>query len=143
VDSIAFFFSKFPGWAGSVPMWGVFAMILITLIKIWPQLRQQGIDERLNIRDRYLERIKDLVADVQHCRDECDAQERRLQAEIDILKDKLNNEAWQRVQGEISLVNTLIQIVDAPQLKAILAALEKRQRTLPPRIVKGDSHEGA
>jgi hypothetical protein len=144
MQEIGVFFDKFPSWLGSAPLWGVFAMILITLIKVWPQLKQQGIDERLNIRDRYLARINEMRTEVaiareevRQCKRDCDAQEVRLQGEIDILKNKLNNEAWQRVQSEISLVNTLIQVVDAPQLKAILAALEKRRTTLPPELIEG------
>lgn len=142
MDEIALFFNKFPAWAGSVPMWGVFAMVLITLIKVWPVLRAQTLAERVNMRDRFLARVKELSAEIKTARDECDTLKRKMQEEIDLLKNKLNNEAWQRIQGEISLVHTLIEIVDAPQLKRILDALERRKTTLPPVILEAH-HEGA
>lgn len=140
MNEVADFFLKFPV-LGSIPMWGVFAAVLIALIKIWPQLKQQSIDERLSIRDRYLLRIKELVQEVKDCRADCEEQERRLQGQIDGLKTKINNEAWQRVQSEISLVHTLIQVVDAPQLKLILDALKARSVTLP-HIIEGADGDG-
>lgn len=149
MNELESFFSHFPTWAGNVPMWGVFAMVLIALIKVWPKLKEIGVNERQGIRDPYIQRIRELADDVKHCRQECDEQERRLRHEIDgvkrgsdereaalkeridVLRTRVNNEAFQRVQSEISLVNTLIQVVDAPQLRTILKALEDRKAILP------------
>lgn len=125
---------KLPPWMGSLPAWSllilVIGWIVLQRVKNQPVIRQQDIDERLAIKSGYIGRITQLEADVLLCRENCDAQEIRLQTKIDRLQDQLNNEAIQRVQGEISLINTLIDVVDAPQLKAILQALEKRQLRL-------------
>jgi biopolymer transport protein ExbB/TolQ len=152
MHELELFFSKFPAWAGSVPMWGVFAMVLIALIRVWPRLRELSIQERANVRDPYLRRIAELAADVKDCREscekqekelreeiaqnkrECDDRETRLKDEIDSLKTKINNEAWQRVQSEISLVNTLVQVLPSAELKLILDALQKRSALMPATV---------
>lgn len=148
----------FPAWIGTLPAWGTFFMVLaaitVAVVRIWPRLKELGITERQGIAQNYINRIIELKADVKECRDNCDAQEARLRKEIDDnrkecdareedlkrqideLKTKLNNEAWQRVQSEISLVNTLIQVVDAPELRVILEALQKRSSLLPAAITK-------
>lgn len=146
----------FPAWIGTLPAWGTFFMVLaaitITTIRIWPRLKELGITERQGIANNYINRIIELKNDVKQCREECDAQEVRLRKEIDDnrrecddreeqlknevdhLKTKINNEAWNRVQSEISLVNTLIQVVDAPELRVILEALQKRSALMPASI---------
>jgi hypothetical protein len=148
LDELRIIWENLRPYIGNAPMWGVFAMALIALIRAWPKLKEIGVNERAGIRDPYLKRIRELAEDVKSCRRECDAQERRLRQEmddnkrecdqrerefkkeIDSLKEKMNNEAWQRVQSEISLVNTLIQVVDAPELRRILEALQKRSATM-------------
>jgi hypothetical protein len=152
LEELRALFSGFPSWAGSVPLWGIFFMAVIALIKAWPKLKEIGVQERQGIRDPYVKRIRELAEDVKQCRKECDEQEVRLRremeekgeahrareeelkGEIDALKNKMNNEAWQRVQSEISLVRTLIQVVDAPELRVILEALQKRSAIMPAEV---------
>lgn len=148
----------FPAWIGTLPAWGTFFMVLaaitVAVVRIWPRLKELGITERQGIAQNYINRIIELRAEVKECRDNCDAQEARLRKEIDDnrkecdareeqlkqevdrLKMKINNEAWQRVQSEISLVNTLIQVVDAPELRVILEALRQRSALLPAEITE-------
>jgi transcriptional regulator of NAD metabolism len=90
-------------------------------------MEQQKIDERLSIKTGYIGRITSLEAAMKKNQEECEKDKEELRDIIEQLREKIRNEAEQRVQGEISLVSTLIQIVDAPQLKAILKALEQRQ----------------
>lgn len=139
-----------PSWIGTPSQLGLLLVvtgsIVLGYIKVLPKLLELKIGERASNKDRYTARVKELKEEVKACRDECDAQERRLQDQIDLLKTKINNEAWQRVQSEISLVHTLIQVVDAPQLKIILAALKQRSSLIPPEILEGagnDDIEGA
>ena len=143
--------NKLPVWAGNIPAWFLAATVIIALIKIWPKMREQGIAERLSIKDGYKDTIKDLEARVEQCHRESRQRERELQDEINTLKLRLSNEALQRIQSEISLVQTLIQIVpDAEQLKNIMAALESRQmrmvrdeRARLDSMKAGDKNEGA
>lgn len=127
--------TRWPSWVGTPSQFGLLVVVLGTIIiawiKVWPKLRQLTIEERASIEDRNQTRIQGLVRDVKECREECREQEVRLTEKIDMLQNKINNEALQRVQSEISLVHTLLEIVDAPQLRLILAALEKRKTLLP------------
>lgn len=123
---------KLPSWVGSVPAWTtlivVIGYILIQVVKNHPVVEQQKITERLNIKEGYVRRISDLEKAVKECQDECKKQQDESAKIIQTLQEKLNNEAMQRVQGEISLVSTLIQIMpDAEQLRRVMAALEARQ----------------
>jgi seryl-tRNA synthetase len=132
---------RLPPWMGSVPAWTTLVMvvgyIIIQWIKTRPAVLQHQIQERLNVSDSNLERIKHLEAAVRQCQLECEQHKTLLNKKCETLQERLNNEAMQRVQSEISLVNTLIQVVDAPQLKIILAALEARQtRMLKVEIVE-------
>lgn len=120
-----------PSWIGTPSQFAVAVMvagsILIAYFKVWPIIRQQNIDERLKTSGNYIERISVLETQVRECEQRSDEREARLQEKVERLQTSLNNEVAQRVQSEISLVNTLIEVVDAPQLRAILKALEQKR----------------
>lgn len=131
MEELAAIMDKWPSWVGGVPALAtliiVIGYIVIQWLKNQPVMAQQKIDERLNIKTGYRDTIARLEQQVHECHEESRERERQLQDEIDVLKARINNEAFQRVQSEISLVNTLIQVVDAPQLQIILKALEAKQ----------------
>lgn len=116
--------------AGWLPLWGIFGMVLIAFIKVWPQLKQQSIDERLSIKNGYIDRIKGLERDVKECRDQCDADTRQLNEHITALQEELYGLRKQHIQEQISFINAITQSVDAPQLKILLQALENGSRAL-------------
>lgn len=116
-------FPEWPAWLGSPSQVVLLVLVVIALIKIWPILQKQVFEARASREGRYGERIRHLEIELHKCHEEC-------AAKIEKLQTKINNEAWQRVQSEISLVSTIIQVVDAPQLRQILAALERRKMTL-------------
>lgn len=126
--------NKLPSWAGNIPVWILLAIVFAGLVREWlktqPVREQQKIDERLKIKEGYIGRINDLEDAVRECQRECEEHKKELRKVIDQLQDRVNNEARQRVQSEISLVSTLLKVVDAPQLKIILDELEKRQTTM-------------
>jgi hypothetical protein len=139
--------NKLPPWAGNVPVWILLAVVIAGLVREWlktqPVREQQKIDERLKIKEGYMGRINDLEDAVRECQRECEQHKKELREVINKLQDRVNNEARQRVQGEISLVSTLLKVVDAPQLKIILAELEKRQTSMALLNVQLLGSEGA
>lgn len=148
--------SKMPDWMGSLPAWATFFVVVGYIVVQWlknqPALRKQESEERQHDRDTDQDRIKRLETLVEECHAQSRIREAELQEEIDTLKMRLSNEALQRIQSEISLVQTLIQIVpDAAQLKAIIAGLESRQvrmvreemNRLNVEKEAGDENEGA
>jgi hypothetical protein len=144
---------QWPTWLGTPSQVGLLVVVFLALIKVWPTLRQQNIDAWLASKQSYVERIKDLERQVKECQadsikkdQDADKRERRLQDEIDALKTKINNEAWQRVQSEISLVSTLVAVVPNAELKIILEALQRRSALLPADVtalgkLEGDAKE--
>jgi hypothetical protein len=117
------FMRSWPSWLGSPSQFALLIIVILALIKVWPIIQKQLMDARAGREGRYSKRIRELEDNLERCHRECGER-------IDKLQTKINNEAMQRVQSEISLVSTIIQVVDAPQLKAILAALEKRKGLL-------------
>ncbi len=143
---------KWPSWMGGLPALATFIMVAGYIIQQWvknrPTMQQQEIDERRARSSTYQGRITTLENQVRECHERSERREAELQGEIDLLKDKINNEAMQRVQSEISLVNTLIQIVPADELKKILTELENRQirlvtiRQLEAKGAEGNDDQG-
>lgn len=109
--------------SGTAPQWGVLFLLAVVVVRTSPQWLTVWSTLKLARQERVAARITELETSVRECREECDRQ-------TDSLHQKLRNEAEQRVQSEISLVSTLVQIVDAPQLRAILTALESRKTIL-------------
>jgi hypothetical protein len=121
---------ELPAWAGTVPQWFMLASILITIVKLYPVVRKQNM-EHANVQvKQYAETCLALRNDVRvltdkliACEDNCDKEIRKLHEEIFGLQR--NN-----IQSQISLVNAIIQSVDAPELKTMLKSLESVQATL-------------
>lgn len=120
-----------PAWVSSVPIWGLFATVLIAVIKIWPTLQAQAISERLAKRDRYITRITELEAAVEECRRQCDEDQENMRVTIDGLRDEIYGLRRQHVQEQISMINSIIESVDSPVLKNLLKTLQSVQSTLP------------
>ena len=126
---------NWPDWIGTPSQLGLLLAFIgsaiIAYIKIFPKVLEIRMTSQQNLQTQDRERITELVAQIKEIEDRCDERERELMAIIDDLKSKINNEAWQRVQSEISLVSTLLEVVPAQQLKQILEALQKRKIVLP------------
>ena len=131
MEELVLFMNGLPDWAGTAPMWLIFGAIVTTLIKTWPVIMERVEMAREGRRAHAGGRIGELEALLDECRKECDRRDEIYKTEIDALKTKINNEAWQRVQSEISLVNTLVQLLPNNELKLILEALQKRSALLP------------
>lgn len=123
--------NNLPPWIGSVPAWSALIIMLgyiaIQALKNKPVLNQQAIDDRHRIKEGYVKRIEVLEAAVKECERKCDEREEIFKEQIEKLQERIRNEAEQRVQSEISLVATLIDVVPAEQLKKVLAALQAKQ----------------
>jgi hypothetical protein len=131
-----------PAWIGTPSQLALLVVvsgsIIIGYIKVLPQILKLRQDERTSKReleaserDRiagyYRTEVQALKERLEACEKKCSDDNTEAQKKIDYLQGRVSNEALQRVQSEISLVNTLIQVVDAPQLRTILTALEKRK----------------
>jgi hypothetical protein len=84
------FLNGIPSWAGNIPVWTLLIIVLGYITIQWqknmPVINQQRIDERLTIKSRYSERITELEAKVEKCREDCAAQETSLRGEITSLQ---------------------------------------------------------
>lgn len=131
-----------PNWVGSVPQWGMFILLLIAVVRTSPQWLGVWSNMKLQASNRVATRITELESNlreahrdydekIQKCRDDCDKQTKFLQDEIGDLEDAIAGMRKQHIQEQISLINTIIESVDAPQLKLFLRTLETVQRNLP------------
>jgi len=115
--------AKIPDWVGTAPQWGMFILLVIAFIRVSPEWLRILVEDQRAKRNRLGGRISELEAEIKRCHNECDQRIRAVQ-----------NELWgqrrQNIQAQISLVNTIIQTVDAPELKKFLAVLENVQATL-------------
>lgn len=112
-----------PVWAGTVPQWGMFVLLAIAVVRVSPQWLSSLLTATQNKRASQGKRITELEEAVRFCREECDRQ-------TEILHNELHGMRRQHVQEQISLINTIIQSVNAPQLKLFLRTLESVQRDL-------------
>ena len=122
-----------PDWLGTIPQWGMFgalAAILIALIKLAPAWRQQTLDQKNKDterddteQDRLREEIRVLREEFRECREECDAQTHALHEEIWGMRK-------QNIAEQISLINIILNTVDAPELKTLLHVLENVKSSL-------------
>lgn len=125
---------SWPTWIGTPSQLGLLlafvGSVFLAWLKVYPKILELNLTDQARKRSELYAHIDRLNAELKTCKDECDAQEVRLKEQIERLVTKVNNEERQRVQSEISLVKILIDIVPAPQLKAILDALQKKDVTL-------------
>lgn len=117
-------------WSG-VPVWGMFLLFLVTLVKTYPIIQRNLLDAREKRESRYSIRIRDLEEAVVICQRTCEADKEEMRKEIRELNEKLVGLRRQHVQEQISLVAAIIESVDNPMLKQMLNALQSVQRTLP------------
>lgn len=116
---------------GTIPQWGMFILLAIAVVRTSPQWLQTLITAAKDRKDRLGKRISELEQKLHDCEEKCDQREAVFKEEIDRLKTKVNNEAWQRTQSEISLVTTLVRILPKPELQQVLEALQRQSRMLP------------
>lgn len=110
-----------------IPLWGAFFVLLGILIRQVVPFRQQKLDhENVQIK-QYADTCTQLRGEVRTALEKLRACEEECDRRITKLQNKINNEAMQRVQSEISLVRTLLQVVPAPELTTVLKALEARK----------------
>lgn len=113
-----------PSWIGTVPQWGMLIVLCIAIVRTSPQWLSALLTAAHNKRASYANRITELEEAVKFCREECDRQ-------TGLLYEEIHGMRRQHVQEQISLINSIIQSVDAPQLKLFLRTLESVQRNLP------------
>jgi hypothetical protein len=81
--------------------------------------RDHIAEEMTALRDN----VASLRAELHACEDEC-------RVKIDKLTEELWGEKRQRVAEQISLINVIVNSVDAPELKMLMKTMESVQRTL-------------
>lgn len=110
------------GW--NLPGYGIFLLMVVTLIKTWPIIQKNLIDARNAREGRYAQRISDLEDDVEGCRKECDDAKEAMRKEMIGMRE-------QHLAEQLSLVRTIIEIFpDAPQLELLVRTLEGGKRAL-------------
>lgn len=98
----------------------ILGLALVALIKAWPILQKNAFDAKEKKAGRYEARIAHLEREVSKCHEEWTR-------EVERLRKELWGEKTQRVAEQISLINLILQSVDAPELKTLLKTLEKIQ----------------
>ena len=79
------------GWADITPF-ALFALIVLTLVKIWPRLKELGNERVTDSEARLTARVESLEAQLERVRLELGEERRRYEKEIQILRHRLNNE---------------------------------------------------
>lgn len=127
-----------PELLGTIPQWITAGSLVTIIIAYWRRgVALKGLQntDSANIRDHYAREVAALRDELRICEEECadrlDLADQRLK--------KLDKELWgekrQRVAEQISLINVVLNSVDAPELKAILKTLESVQMAM--RIERG------
>lgn len=112
------------------PLWGIFLLMIISIIKTYPIIQKNLLDARDKRENRYSERIRELEAAVHACQKECEEHKTELRKQLDGLRR-------QNIQDQISLVSVLVQGTDNPALKKVLETLQSVQRALPVEELPG------
>lgn len=116
-----------PGWitsAGVISILGIVLKWQLGLKKIGLESQQLANADRADARDHIAEEMVALRMNVASLREELHACEEECRVHIDKLTQELWGEKRQRVAEQISLINIIINSVDAPELKNLLKALE-------------------
>jgi hypothetical protein len=132
MDEVGEFFNSFPSWAGSVPLWGLFATVLVTLIKTWPIIMERVEAAKAGRRVAYKDRITELEKQVQDCWEKCEARDAEATKEIRGLHDEIFGLRKQHMQEQISFARAIIDSLgkESPQLAVLLSAMENGQKAL-------------
>lgn len=130
-----------PDLIGTIPQWLTFggvATILGIVLRYRLGLRKLAVEadqvkvnarqvdnaDAADVRDHFAEEIQNLRAELQRCEADCDRRIGIAEARIRALDEELWGEKKQRVAEQISLINVILNTVDAPELKALLRTFE-------------------
>lgn len=119
-----------PGVVGTVPQWGMFITFIGVALAFVPKIRQQNFDFTAAARKVYEDRITSLEKKVEDCEEDREAKEAELKRQIKDLHDELFGLRKQHIQEQISFVQAIIRSVDSPELKSLLAALDRGHRAV-------------
>jgi chromosome segregation ATPase len=129
-----------PGWitsAGVVAMLGLIVRWQLGLKKLSVEAQQVDVNaaevrskDAADKRDHIAEEMSALRANIATLREELHACEDECAEKIKKLHDEIWGEKRQRVTEQISLINVILNSVDAPELKALMKTLESVQRSL-------------
>jgi len=130
--------TEFTQLMGTVPQWGLLAAVIIALIRLVPTWRAQSLKKRKDDIDGWRDECEKLRAELERCEAQC-------RKEIGDLHDEIFGLRKQHIQEQISLINVILQSVDAPELKTLLKMLESVQITLQAQRAAHREHkeEGA
>lgn len=120
---------------GTPVQFATFALVLITLIKVWPIIQKQLHDITNQREGRYGERIKWLESELHKCHEECAAALTAMRVELDGLKD-------QRRAEQIAMMRAILRTVDDPSLRKQLEMLEALQMTGVVEKIDGPVEDG-
>jgi len=115
----------------NVPGWGVFLLLCVTLVRVWPNLQKNNLEARDKRETRYSARITELEDAVEECRKECDQHKEILRIELRKLELEMLGMRRQHIQEQISLVSAIYESVDSPVLKHLMTSLQSIQKALP------------
>jgi hypothetical protein len=92
--------------------------------KVAVEAKQVANADAADVRDHFAGEIKELRDELRRCEEDCDRRLGIAEARMRALEEELWGEKRQRVAEQISLINTIVNTVDAPELKALLKSFE-------------------
>lgn len=117
------FASILPRIPTAVPQWGIFIILLGLAVKQIVPWRQVTLDSRDKFCKTLTEQMDLLQKKLTKCEEDCAKSSKELHEELFGMRK-------QNIQEQISLINTIMRSVDAPELKSMSMLLERVQQNL-------------
>jgi membrane protein insertase Oxa1/YidC/SpoIIIJ len=133
MEEVGFILKNWPAAAGSIPMWGVFFMVLVIAIRTSPQWLDTWSKMKLAKAQRVAGRINELEARLAACEKECAERERSLHNEIQGLRQQRNAE-------QLVIMRAIVSMSGDPQVKQQLELLEAMEIGLKAGLEEGASN---
>ncbi len=128
------FIEKLPSWAGTLPQWGVFVLLLIAVVRTSPEWLNTWTRLRAERSNRLGKRILELEQQVKECQRECDEHKELLRREVHGLKT-------QRLAEQTTIMKAILRMSNDPEVARQLTLLEAMSASLPPIILEDEDGE--
>jgi flagellar motility protein MotE (MotC chaperone) len=143
-----------PDITGTIPQWitaggmvsflGILAKwhlgqkkIAVDALQVRVEAKRVENADAADVRDHLADEVKELRAELRTCEKDCDRRLGIAEARIRALDEELWGEKKQRVAEQISLINVILNSVDAPELKTLLKTFESVKTHLGKRAAVG------
>lgn len=113
---------------GTVGIWGIFFLLIATVVKAWPAIRKAYADGDASLRGDLLARVTTLESQLVSMQERLEAERTRHEEEMRVLRHRLNNET-------MSLDALLLMLETAPDQVSEAVARIKEMRARREELV--------